>query len=92
MKDIICAAIREKKRIKFYYNDKLRIGEPQCCGVTTAGTDAVRVYLISGGSRPEQLFDIAKITSFELLNEHFTNPGPNYKRNDSAMKTIYCQL
>jgi hypothetical protein len=92
MKEIICEAIRQKQRIKFEYNEKLRVGEPQCCGQTSTGKDAVRVHLTFGGSRPEQLFELDKMMSVELLNEHFTKPGPNYKRNDSAMLKIYCQL
>jgi hypothetical protein len=27
-----------------------------------------------------------------LLQETFFRPGPNYKKNDSAMKVIFCQL
>jgi len=92
MRETICEAIRNKQRIKFKYNEKLRIGEPQCCGQTTTGKDAVRVHLLSGGSRPEQLFELEKIQSLEILSEHFTKAGPNYRKNDSAMKLIYCQL
>lgn len=92
LSDKICSAIDAKRRVKFVYNDKLRIGEPQCCGQTATGKDAVRMFLIAGGSRPEQLFELDKIESFELLNEHFVKPGPNYRRDDSAMRTIYCQL
>lgn len=74
------------------YNDKLRIGEPQCCGVSTAGKEVARLHLLQGGSRPEQLFELAKMSSLILLNEHFTKPGPNYSKDDKAMKEIFCQL
>jgi len=53
--NLLCDAIRGKKRISFNYHDKERIGEPQCCGITTAGKEAVRVHLIKGGDKPEQL-------------------------------------
>ena len=88
----ICTAIKEKWRVEFIYNDKMRTVEPQCCGISTAGKEVVRAYLIKGGSRPEQLFEIAKIKSFVVLQEHFTKPGPNYRKYDAAMKIIYCQL
>jgi hypothetical protein len=91
-KDILCFAINNKQRIRFKYNEKERIGEPQCCGTSTAGKEVVRVHLLKGGSRPEQLFEVAQIKSLEILDEFFTKPGPNYKRDDSAMKEIYCQL
>jgi hypothetical protein len=56
IKDIVCKAINNKHRIMFFYNEKLRIGEPQCCGITTADKEAVRIHLIQGGKKPEQLF------------------------------------
>jgi hypothetical protein len=90
--DLICSAIRNKQRISFEYNDKPRIGEPQCCGISEADNEVVRVYLLQGGSRPEQLFVISKMRSLKLLNEFFDKPGPNYKKNDSAMVKIFCQL
>ena len=76
----------------FYYHEKERIGEPQCCGISTAEKEVVRVHLLKGGSRPEQLFEVRQINSLEVLNEFFSKPGPNYKENDLAMKVIYCQL
>jgi len=92
LRDLICLAIKNKQRISFQYHGKARKGEPQCCGITTKGREAVRVYLIQGGSGPEQLFSLVDIESFTLLNEFFTKPGPNYKRDDSAMREIFCQL
>jgi hypothetical protein len=92
LRELICEAIKNKQRISFKYHDKSRSGEPQCCGQTNTGKDAVRVYLLTGGSKPEQLFELDKIKSFQLLDDYFTKPGPNYKRDDSAMKIIYCQL
>jgi len=89
---LLCDAVQNKQRVYFLYHDKERIGEPQCCGISTANNEAVRIHLIKGGSRPEQLFDIRQIRSLKILNEHFSKPGPNYKKNDSAMKVIYCQL
>jgi hypothetical protein len=94
IRDLICKAIENKQRIQFIYHDKTRIAEPQCCGISTAGKEVARAYLLQGGSRPEQLFELGKIKSLQLLDEYFTKPGPNYKRNDSAMRpgSIFCQL
>lgn len=90
--NLLCNAIRDKQRVKFIYNKKERIGEPQCCGISTAGKEVVRIHLIKGGSRPEQLFQIAEMESLQLLEEHFIKPGPNYHRDDLAMQEIFCQL
>ena len=89
---ILCGAIANKQRIVFYYHEKERVGEPQCCGISTAEKEVVRVHLIKGGSRPEQLFEVGRIKSLEVLNEFFSKPGPNYKENDMAMRLIFCQL
>ena len=89
---MICEAIRSKRRMTFTYHEKERIAEPQCCGITTADKEAVRMHMVKGGSRPEQLFDVNQLKSLQVLDEHFLKPGPNYKKNDSAMKVIYCQL
>ena len=92
MVDLFCSAITNRQRVSFRYHDKERIGEPQCCGISTTGKEVVRIHLVKGGQRPEQLFDIAQIKSLQIMNEYFSSPGPNYKHNDSAMKEIFCQL
>ena len=76
----------------FSYNGKTRIAEPQCYGIGSKGTELLRVHQIQGGTQPEPLFDVAKILDLVVLDEHFERPGPNYTRNDSAMKTIFAQL
>jgi hypothetical protein len=35
---------------------------------------------------------VSKIHDLVALDERFTMPGPNYKKNDSAMTTIFAQL
>jgi hypothetical protein len=92
MNEIIIKAIQNKQRLRFTYNNKVRIAEPQCYGVGTKGTELLRIHQILGGTEPEPLFDVSKMKDLILLEEHFTKPGPNYKKNDSAMKTIFCQL
>ena len=92
MKGLIVKAIRDKRRLRFVYNGKLRLAEPQCYGIGTRGTELLRVHQIYGGTEREPLFDVSMMTGLVALDERFTKPGPNYKKNDSAMKTVYCQL
>ena len=92
MKQIIVDAINSKCRISCVYNDKPRVIEPQCYGMGHRGTELLRVYQLHGGSEREPLFNVAKIQELVTLDEHFTQPGPNYKKNDSAMKEIFAQL
>jgi hypothetical protein len=58
----------------------------------TKGTDLLRAPQLEGGSEREPLFDVSKMADLVLLDEVFTKPGPHYKRDDSAMKIIFCQL
>lgn len=92
MNALIAQAIDEKRRLRFRYNDKRRLVEPQCYGKGSKGTELLRAYQIEGGDQREPLFDVSKIGELALLDERFDQPGPNYKRNDSAMQTIFCQL
>ena len=89
---VIVDAIHEKRRLSFTYHDKPRLVEPQCYGIGNTGKPLLRVRQVQGGIQPEPLFDVSKIRDLVALDEHFNGPGPNYKRNDSAMKTIFAQL
>ena len=92
MNQIIVDSIKDKRRLSFTYNGRTRIAEPQCYGIGTRGTELLRVHQIQGGAQREPLFDVSKMQDLVVLGEHFMKPGPNYKRKDSAMKTILAQL
>ena len=92
MNEIIVDSIRKMRRLRFTCNGKTRIAEPQCYGIGVRGTELLRVHQIRGGTQREPLFDVSKIGDLVALDEVFTKPGPNYKKNDSAMTTIFCQL
>lgn len=85
-------AIREKRRLRFVYHGTTRLVEPQCHGIGHRGTELLRAHQLEGGTQAEPLFDVSKISGLELLDEHFDKPGPNYKRDDSAMREIFGQL
>jgi predicted DNA-binding transcriptional regulator YafY len=89
---IIAQAINDRRRLSFVYNGKKRIIEPQCYGIGTKGTELLRAHQLQGGQEREPLFDVSKMTDLVVLDQHFVRPGPNYKRNDSAMKIIFAQL
>lgn len=85
-------AILTMRRVSFTYNDKRRIVEPQCYGMGHKGTELLRGHQLQGGAEREPLFDVSKIQSLEVLEEHFSNPAPNYRRTDSGMQIIFAQL
>ena len=63
-----------------------------CHGIGQRGTELLRAHQLQGGSEREPLFDVARMSELVLLDETFSAPGPNYKRGDSAMRTIFSQL
>jgi hypothetical protein len=92
MDSILVMAIEQKRRLRFLYKGRTRFVEPQCYGIGTRGTELLRVHQLQGGKEREPLFDVSKIVDLQVLDEVFDRPGPNYKRDDSAMKTIFAQL
>jgi len=89
---VLVRAIEQKRRLRFQYNGRTRLVEPQCYGIGTRGTELLRAHQLQGGQEREPLFDVSKIARLEMLDELFHRQGPNYKRDDSAMKTIFAQL
>jgi hypothetical protein len=92
MNSILVDAIAQRRRLRFVYNGKPRLVEPQCYGIGTRGTELLRGHQLEGGTQREPLFDVAKIENLFVLDETFTRPGPNYTKNDSAMQRIHAQL
>jgi predicted DNA-binding transcriptional regulator YafY len=92
MNQVIVNAINTRRRMSFTYNGKPRIVEPQCYGIGSRGTELLRAHQIQGGAQREPLFDVSRMIDLAVLNDHFAQPGPNYKKNDSAMKIIFAQL
>lgn len=92
MNRLIVQAITEKRRLRFLYHGTTRVVEPQCYGRGHRGTELLRAYQLEGGAQPELLFDVSKISGLALLADRFDRPGPHYKRGDSAMAEIFCQL
>lgn len=50
------------------------------------------MHQLQGGSEREPLFTMAKIEDLVVRDETFTRPGPNDKKDDSAMQRICAQL
>lgn len=92
MNEMLVEAVRQKRRLRFVYNGRTRLVEPQCYGMGARGTELLRAYQLRGGQDREPLFDVSRMIRLEVLDEAFQHPGPHYKRDDSAMKTIFAQL
>jgi hypothetical protein len=92
MNELIATAILQRRRLRFRYHGHERLVEPQCYGIGHTGNELLRVHQLQGGPAREALFEVAIIEDLRLLAECFAKPGPHYRKDDSAMKAIYCQL
>ena len=89
---LIDQAIRERRPLRFVYHGSLRVVEPQCHGRGYRGTELLRGRQVNGGEPSERLFDVALIADLTLLDGYFDGPGAHYRRDDSAMAEVFCQL
>jgi len=93
----ICQAIKKKRVIQFTYTGELRIVEPQCHGMSTAGKEVMRGFQTGGSSRSsrsiaEKLFEVSKISELSETGDTFSRPGPHYNPNDQGMIYVHCRL
>jgi len=94
----ICSAIIEKRVIQFHYEGHQRIVQPHAYGIhKDTGNEILRAYQVGGysssGNIPGwRLYKVSKILNIEITDKKFENPAPGYRKNDSAMSYIYCQI
>jgi predicted DNA-binding transcriptional regulator YafY len=98
MNQQICDAIRERRLVQFYYEGHQRIVQPHAYGIhKDTKNDVLRAYQIGGysssGNIPGwRLYKVSKISNIKITDKTFENPAPGYRKNDSAMSYIYCQI
>ena len=86
-------AIDNMHVISFVYHGTRRIVQPQCYGIGKKGHELLRGYEPARiGETKEPLYTLAEMSELAVGNEHFTKPGPHYKKNDSAFAVIFAQL
>lgn len=97
MNQSICNAINSRTCLRVVYDGLNRIVEPHAYGVSTAGNEVMRVFQVGGGSASGEsvgwkLMAIDQVQGLQATNTPSQAPRPGYKRNDSAMARIYCQI
>lgn len=97
MNSDICNAIRNKDIISFNYDGGIRIVEPYCYGVSTAGNLVLRCFQIDGYSlsgKPMgwKLFKIGEMSSISLTEKKIFNIRSGYNPNDKGMIRIICNI
>lgn len=88
----IKAAIRDRRVLRFRYQDLLREVEPHAIGTVTGGRVALLAWQASGGSRSEpppgwRTFIVADIRQLRVLKKAF-KVRPEYRSGGGALKTV----
>ena len=96
MKREIIGAIENQNVIEFYYENELRIVEPHCYGMTTAGNEGLRAYQSGGYSSSRKfgwkMYDLGKADDITTTEDQFKGPRPGYQSGDKGMSKIYAEL
>lgn len=93
----ICDAIAERKNVTFDYDGHHRVVQPAAHGPhATTGNDVLRGYQIAGSGKTRSvpfwdLFLVAKITNFRVLDERFQADPPGYAKGDKHID-VHCEL
>ena len=91
-------AIRDKRLMEIDYEPGTRVIEPHAYGKSSEGNELLRAFQTSGASASGEhvnwkLFRVDRIRRAVLLDERFSDPRPEYRQNDKAMKGgIFAQL
>ncbi len=97
MYEIICRSIANRKRLQFKYEFDTKIVEPHTLGMDKEEDEVLLAYQIAGGSQNGELpgwelFELDKIQDIKIIAETFSTVRPGFRRGDSRMIEIYCEL
>ena len=91
MNQIICDAIRSRRRLRFIYDGYERIVEPHVYGINTASHEAVRCWLVAGWSESEaspgwRTYLVREMHDVQALAQGFEAPRAGYAADDRQMR------
>lgn len=97
MNKTICQAIQEMKLLEFTFHGHRRVVEPHTHGIDRKGRESLSAYQVSGtsgsGGVPDwRLFRTSEISFLTLSQQKFSNRRSGYKKGDSRMSRIFCEL
>ena len=96
MNATLCKAIQQKRVIRFLYDGDLRVVEPFCHGVSTAGHEVLRGYQMRGQSESHELgwklFTVSEMSGLTITDETFNGVRKFYRPNDQAMTKFFCRV
>lgn len=95
--DTASQAIRQRLRLELRYNGFTRCVEVHAVGYTKAGHPVMRAWQVRGGSTTGEragwkLMRLDEAGGAQLTGEPSEAPRRGYKRGDSAMERILCEV
>lgn len=96
MKALIMSAIKEMKVLELTYKGHRRVVEPHAYGRDQDGDEIIRCYQVAGGSASGEttgwkVLKLSLIASLRITEKNFLIRS-DYRRNDSRMILIFCQV
>ncbi len=95
-KELLCRAITDKHLVQFKYDGRLRVVEPFCCGISTAGNYVLRGFQIRGSDKTKplcwRLYELAEISQMSVTQHGFKRKREDYNPEDSAMTKVFCRI
>lgn len=92
-----CQALQEGKCLEVRYDGYSRVVEVHAAGYTKEGNEIIRVWQVRGGSVSGErtgwkLMRLDEARSAHVIDEPSQAPRSGYKRDDTAMERIRCQV
>ncbi|CAN7686592.1 WYL domain-containing protein [Phyllobacterium sp. LjRoot231] len=89
----ICEAIRQRKLIRFTYDDHVRTVEPHLAGYDSNRDLTLSAWQLSGGNGEGwRAFHISKITALTITGHSFEGTRQGYNPRDPRIPQVICHL
>jgi hypothetical protein len=94
---LACEALQFGQVLEIRYDGYSRSVEVHAVGLTKEGNAVMRVWQVSGGSASNEpvgwkLLRLDEATGAIVTQQRSLAPRPGYKRGDTVMRQITCQL
>jgi hypothetical protein len=94
MNPLICRAIRERRLLRFTYDDGEREIEPYCHGFSREAQELVRGYQVAGATRSGEsagwkTFRVDRMSALAVCFTTFSH-REGYDSSESRMATLHC--
>lgn len=86
---IVLSAVRDRRRIRFWYDNEFRTVEPHCYGRSTAGSESLIGFQL--GANAWRWFHVEWMTRISPMSESF-DPRPDYARDVHELAEVFAQV